>query len=166
MGYAKDKCHKVDSSQLRPWDRLVLQAIHLSTERPSRRRYFGAWIDFAIWLGCKPNVRESAAMSRALTRLEHAGLALRLPGRRVVLTRAGQRLADSLNVEPEASAFEPETNVIESPVVAPNEQGDVYVERYGDPEVPEESAPEPAEIIRPKQSRMRLSEVQQSKRGW
>lgn len=162
MSYAKARCHDLDASELCALDRLIVAAIYASTERPSRRRYFGAWIDFTHWLGRRPNVRESAAMSRALSRLERAGLALRLPGRRVVLTRAGQRVVDALNAEPPVTVA-PEEELIELPSEH-TEYADAYEQRYGDPEAFENLehtpvvAPPP-----PKRPRLKLSEMRRAK---
>lgn len=161
MSYAKARCHDLDASELCALDRLIVAAIYASTERPSRRRYFGAWIDFTRWLGRKPNVRESAAMSRALTRLERAGLSLRLPGRRVVLTRAGHHMADALNSEPPITVATGE--LIELPSEH-TEYADEYEQRYGDPEAFENLehtpvvAPPP-----PKRPRLKLSEMRRAK---
>ena len=82
------------------YDRAILLGIyHAAWERPSRRsrhRAPGMRIDFASWLGRRPTGAERACMSRNLTSLQKRGLALRLPGRRVVLTCEGVKLAESM----------------------------------------------------------------------
>ncbi len=82
------------------YDEVILLGVYFAAwEMPSRRcrhRAPGMRIDFGGWLGGKATHAESACMSRNLTSLEDRGLALRLPGRRVVLTLRGLRLAEKL----------------------------------------------------------------------
>ena len=152
------KCQEVDNIPLRgPIERLVLFAIRDGYGRPSRRRYFGSRIDFATWLGHKPTEAESSALTRALTRLERKGLALRIPGRRAVLTRTGQALAVRLECVDSTPAIDPEQS-IEAEV-----SNDSYVERYGDPEVPSGKQPIPSPPTQAGKPRLKLSELQRAK---
>lgn len=135
--------HAVTEPDLGPFGPLILHSVAKDLHSPSRRKYVGVRIEFAFWLGRSPTPSERVALSRNVSRLETLGLVFRMPGRRLVLTKAGKRLTDNLAGFPKGFTQAEMEQIFSMPIDALflPEPGTEPKPRVGGPAKPESVSP-------------------------